>query len=141
MPRDAPILPQRQESIENIELPPENDVVFFNNSTEMTGPVVQTDMTSLGGHSDAVRHFGDVDQNFELPPPPAAVNVAKPSEDQPPVLWFDYKTSLVSENNPIVSWEVRRYKLNKDGRWSFKSSNVFPEKDSDRKITSRMVSL
>lgn len=143
MPRDALIVPQKQESVEELELPPENDVVFFNDNTEMAGPSFNSDMTALGGDFDAVRDFegGSADQNFELPPPPSVVNVAKPSEDQPAVLWFDYKKDLVPENTPVLTWEVKRYKLNKDGRWSFKSSKIFHEKDFDPKKKTHKVSL
>ena len=137
MPKNAPISPEGHDGIEDLQLPPENDVVFINDNTEMAGPVAQSDTPPLD--SDAVRQFGDVDQNFELPPPPLVVDVAKPSDDQPAVLWFDYKTSHGLDNTPVISWEVKRYKLNKDGRWSFKSSKVFQEKENDKKTTARKV--
>ena len=134
MPRDAPITPLRQESIEELQLPPEpenTEVAFFNDNTEMTGPV---DDASLG---DTVQNFENSTETFELPLPPNVVNVAKPSEDQPTFLWFEYKTN--QPKTPVLNWEIKRYKLNKDGRWSFKSSCIFHEKDTDKKKKSRMV--
>lgn len=77
-----------------------------------------------------VEKFEAID-TFELPPAPSRVNVSKPSEDRPAILWFEYQSAV--KNLPVLSWEVRRYKLNKDEKWSFKSSQVFPEKGSTHK--------
>jgi hypothetical protein len=137
----ATVMPSRQDSMEEIQLPPEpeNIVTFYNNNTEMAAPLLdevpQWDSHSPCGAND-VQTFEDVDC-FELPKPPKVVNIAKPSDDQAAFLWFDYKTNL--PKIPVLSWEIKRYKLNKDGRWTFKSSRVFHEKDTDKKKKSRMV--
>lgn len=145
MVRDAPVAPQRQDSIEDLQLPPENEVTFYNDNIEMTSPVDGSPCPSPlpSHHHDGTINSNDVQQfedceNFELPKPPKVVNVAKPSDDQAAFLWFEYRTNL--PKTPVLSWEIKRYKLNKDGRWTFKSSRVFQEKEADIMKKSRMVS-
>ena len=98
----ATVMPSRQDSMEEIQLPPEpeNIVTFYNNNTEMAAPLLD-ELPQWDSHS------------------PCGAN--------------DVQTI------PVLSWEIKRYKLNKDGRWTFKSSRVFHEKDIDKKKKSRMV--
>lgn len=134
MIKGAPISPKKKrDNIEELHLPPEIEVAIFDQNAN----------TRLFNESPVNHDFDEVvnfdnNENFELPKPPKVVNVAKPSDDQPAYLWFEYKTNI--PQSPVLSWEVKRYKLNKDGRWSFKSSRVFNEKSSDFKKKSRTVS-
>ena len=137
--KDSIIVPtnnEQQDEMENLELPIENEVVYINENKEM---IVQPSpnkgkMAELS--LDCVQKFDDI-ENFELPVPPNTVNVAKPSDDQAAYLWFEYKFNM--EKTPVLNWEIKRYKLNKDGLWSYKSSKIFEEKDSDRQRRTRMV--
>jgi hypothetical protein len=64
----------------------------------------------------------------KFPDPPIAIQAH--SSGQQATIWWEYKTG----KEPIISWEVRRYKLDKDGSWSVKGVRQFKDVASRKVI-------
>lgn len=50
----------------------------------------------------------------KFPDPPPVVNAH--CNEHRVTIWFDYRNG----KDPVLSWEIRRYRLDKDGSWSVK---------------------